>query len=117
MYFISFYCLMKWMDGWMDGWMERNGKIGILGEEISRNGRLLLDVFDEKELVVMNKSDICEGAVTWVNQNKAVYTAISVACGWAGAVLSLCKPRNSEIRNRKLDDTDRPTNRRTDRRT
>ena len=46
--------------------------------------------------------------------NKAVYTAISVACGWAGAVLSLCKPRNSEIRDRKLDDTDRPTDRRTD---
>ena len=40
--------------------------------------------------------------------NKAVYTAISVACGWAGAVMSLCKPRNSEIRDRKLDDTDRP---------
>ena len=44
-----------------------------------------------------------------MDQNKAVYTAISVACGWAGAVLSLCKPRNSEIRDQKLDDTDRPT--------
>ena len=31
------------------------------------------------------------------SKNKAVYTAISVACGWAGAVMSLCKPRNSEI--------------------
>ena len=35
------------------------------------------------------------------NKNKAVYTAILVACGWAGAVISLCKPRNSEIRDRK----------------
>ena len=43
------------------------------------------------------------------NKNKAVYTAISVACGWAGAVLNLCKPRNSEIRDQKLDDTDRRT--------
>ena len=43
--------------------------------------------------------------------NKAVYTAISGACGWAGAVLSLCKPQNSEIRDRKLDDTDGPTDR------
>jgi len=42
--------------------------------------------------------------------NKAVYSAISVACRWAGAVLSLCKPQNSEIRGQKLDDTDRPTN-------
>ena len=25
--------------------------------------------------------------------NKTVYTAISVACGWAGAVMSLCKPQ------------------------
>ena len=39
-------------------------------------------------------------------ENKAVYTAISVACGWAGAVMSLCKPRNSEICDQKLDDTD-----------
>ena len=42
--------------------------------------------------------------------NMAVYTAISVACGWAGAVLSLCKPQNSEICDQKLDDTDQPTN-------
>ena len=48
------------------------------------------------------------------HRNKAVYTAISVACGWAGAVMSLCKPQNSEIRDRKLDDTDQPTNRVTD---
>ena len=49
--------------------------------------------------------------------NKAIHTAISVACRWAGAVMSLCKPRNSKIRDRKLDDTDGPTDRRTDRRT
>ena len=47
-------------------------------------------------------------------RNKAVYTAISVACGWAGAVMSLCKPRNSEIRDQKLDDTDGRTDGRTD---
>ena len=34
-------------------------------------------------------------------KNKAVYTVISVACGWAGAVMSFCKPRNSEIRDKK----------------
>ena len=33
--------------------------------------------------------------------NKVVYTAISVACGWTGAVMSICKPRNSENRDRK----------------
>ena len=35
---------------------------------------------------------------TRVRENKAVYTAILVACGWAGAVVSLCKPQNSKIR-------------------
>ena len=39
--------------------------------------------------------------------------AILVACGWAGAVISLCKPQNSKIRVQKLDDTDRQTHRQT----
>ena len=57
--------------------MDGNGKIGILGEEISRNGRLLLDVFEEKELEVMNRSDKCKGAVTRVNRkNKDEASAI-----------------------------------------
>ena len=40
-----------------------------------------------------------------------VYTAVSVTCGWAGAVMSLSKPRNREIRDQKLDDTDQRTDR------
>ena len=32
---------------------------------------------------------------------------------FAGAVISLCRPQNSEIRDRNLDVTNRPTNRRT----
>ena len=40
--------------------------------------------------------------------------ASSVACGWVGAVMSLFKPRNSEIHDRKLNDTDRRTDRQTD---
>ena len=44
-----------------------------------------------------------------MSKNKAVYTAISVACGWAGAAMSLCKPRNRKIRDQKLDDTNGPT--------
>ena len=50
--------------------MDGNGKIGILGEEISRNGRLLLDLFEENDLEVMNLSDKCEGAITRVNRKK-----------------------------------------------
>ena len=55
--------------------------------------------------------DSRNGSLGW---NKAVYTAISVACGWAGAVLSLCKPQNSERHDQKLDDTDQWTDRWTD---
>ena len=32
-----------------------------------------------------------------MNIKKAVYAALSVACGWAGAVMSYCKPQNSKI--------------------
>ena len=48
--------------------MDGNGKIGLLGEEISRNGRLLLDVFDECDLHVMNQSEKCCGSITRVNR-------------------------------------------------
>ena len=50
--------------------MDGNGKIGILGEEKSRNGKMLLDVFEECELEVMNLSDKCIGSVTRVNREK-----------------------------------------------
>ena len=44
----------------------------------------------------------CEDA-----SDKAVYTAISVACRWAGAVMSLCKPRNGKYALK--DRCNRPT--------
>lgn len=44
--------------------MDGNGKIGILNEPISRNGRLLLDVFETTELQIMNYSQKCEGKIT-----------------------------------------------------
>ena len=50
--------------------MVGNGKIGILGEDISRNGRLHLDLFNENDVEVMNNSDKCEGAITCVNLKK-----------------------------------------------
>ena len=48
--------------------MDGNGKIGLLDEEISRNGSLLLDVFNECELNIMNKSEKCQGKITRVNR-------------------------------------------------
>ena len=39
--------------------MDGNAKIGLLGEDISRNGNHLLKVFKDMELTVMNKSTKC----------------------------------------------------------
>ena len=50
--------------------MDGNGKIGILGEEASRNGKMLLEVFEECDLVIMNQSEKCTGAITRENRKK-----------------------------------------------
>ena len=60
----------KQADGEVVLFMDGNGKIGLLGEGISRNGRFLLDVFEECELSIMNRSEVCKGAITRVNRKK-----------------------------------------------
>ena len=47
--------------------MDGNGKLGLLGEEKSRNGKMLEAVFEENNLLVLNKSDKCIGKVTRQN--------------------------------------------------
>ena len=47
--------------------MDANAKIGILGEEISRNGGKLLKLIDEMNLTVMNTNEKCEGKITRKN--------------------------------------------------
>ena len=57
--------------------MDGNAKIGLLNEPISRNGRYLLQVIDETNLKVMNKSDKCIGKITRKNtKNDNEYSAI-----------------------------------------
>ena len=43
--------------------MDGNAKLGLLGESISRSGKLLLKVFKE----ILNKSEKCKGKVTRTN--------------------------------------------------
>ena len=50
--------------------MDANAKIGLLGEEVSRNGKLILDVFQETGLCVLNNSSICKGRITRKNTGK-----------------------------------------------
>ena len=50
--------------------MDANAKIGILGEEISRNGKYLLKTIEENNLTIMNKSSKCKGKITRMNTQK-----------------------------------------------
>ena len=47
--------------------MDANAKIGLLGEDISRNGLLLLKTFEITGLNVMNNDSKCKGRVTRKN--------------------------------------------------
>ena len=49
--------------------MDGNGKVGILNESPSRNGKLLQQVFDNTDLILMNNSDKCIGKITRKNTN------------------------------------------------
>ena len=44
--------------------MDGNAKLGLLGEEISRNGRGLLKIFDETDLKIVNNIPKGEGTIT-----------------------------------------------------
>ena len=48
--------------------MDGNAKIGLLGEAIPRNRRLMNEMIEECELVVMNDEAICEGKITRQNR-------------------------------------------------
>ena len=57
--------------------MDGNGKIGILGEPKSRNGLLLEQVFENHNLIILNKSNKCIGKVTRQNtKNNSEKSAI-----------------------------------------
>ena len=49
--------------------MDANSKIGLLGENISRNGKLILKVFQDTGLSVLNNKEYCTGRITRRNTN------------------------------------------------
>ena len=55
------------MDGEILIAMDGNAKVGLLGEDVSRNGQLLLQTFENTGLDIINKSDKCRGSVTRPN--------------------------------------------------
>ena len=57
--------------------MDANARIGILGETISRNGKLFNELFESQCLTVLNKSVKCTGRVTrQCTKNKDEISAI-----------------------------------------
>ena len=57
--------------------MDGNAKIGLLGENVNRNGKLLLKLIDETDLILMNKSVKCKGTITRKNtKNENEFSAI-----------------------------------------
>ena len=50
--------------------MDANAKVGLMGEEISRNGGLISAVFEECEMNIINGTEKCEGLVTRQNRKK-----------------------------------------------
>ena len=50
--------------------MDANAKIGLMKEDQSRNGKLIMQVFEECQMSVINGSDKCEGVVTRQNRKR-----------------------------------------------
>ena len=51
--------------------MDGNAKLGLLGEDLSRNGKLLAQLISENDLVLMNKNTKCQGRVTRQNTKRS----------------------------------------------
>ena len=66
--------------------MDGNARIGLLNEPISRNGKCLLQVFENFNLKLINNTGKCEGRVTRVNtKNDAEFSAIDFVVASEGA--------------------------------
>ena len=50
--------------------MDANAKIGLMGEEPSRNGRMMRVLFEECGIVVINETEKCKGVITRQNRTK-----------------------------------------------
>ena len=50
--------------------MDANAKIGLMGEDISRNGDLMIKALEESEMIVINGTDKCSGIITRQNRSR-----------------------------------------------
>ena len=70
--------------------MDGNGHIGIMGEKISRNGKLLLNVFECCEMEILNLSEKCVGKKTRIAKNKNEHDSaidfVTASCGFSQCI-------------------------------
>ena len=73
--------------------MDGNGKIGVLGEPVSRNGKLLLDVFSGTCMEIMNLTAKCVGKVTRIgrkqNENNSAIDYVIASSGFSQCIQSM----------------------------
>ena len=50
--------------------MDANAKVGLLGEDVSRNGKLIQNVFKECKVEIMNGTAKCDGLITRQNRKR-----------------------------------------------
>ena len=57
-----------------------NAHVGIIGEqELNYNGKIVLDIMTENNMIMLNDTDKCKGTYTWSRgQNKSVVYLVSV---------------------------------------
>ena len=93
--------------------MDGNGKLGLIGEEISRNGGFLNDMIDECELVLLNAKDNCIGKITRQNRKKKdEFSAIDFVLASQEAYPTITKmfiDEEGEFRIRSKNDSDHNT--------
>ena len=66
--------------------MDGNARLGLLDEPISRNGKLLMEVFEKTDLFLINNTDKCQGKVTRKNTKKDnEFSAIDFVLATEGA--------------------------------
>ena len=78
--------------------MDANTKIGLMGESASRNGKLLLELVEECDLMIMDGKAICEGMITRQNRkNMSEISAIDLVIASHEASVWIKKVRIDEL--------------------
>merc|ERR1712228_855282 len=93
--------------------MDANSKIGLMRESISRNGKLMLAVLQECNMIILNNTDKCQGTITRQNRKKeSEKSAIDLVTATYGAsrlIQSVVIDEHGEFRLRGKQDSDHNT--------